>query len=139
MDLNELLHAHQVEVMKASGSGDDAGQKNHFAKVTLYAEKIRELRESLQGLEPRPLVGSGETVIYGTYVDDPSPSRKIASPGTSESDEVSRDPAEMPLPPGMTSKALSQYYVGAYTYSDLSLALAEHTRQKLAPNTVPLS
>ena len=33
MDLNELLHAHQVEVMKAAAASDGPGRDNHFAKV----------------------------------------------------------------------------------------------------------
>ena len=40
MDLNELLYAHQLEVMKASASGD----ANHIGMIAEYAERIRQLR-----------------------------------------------------------------------------------------------
>lgn len=129
MDLYELLHDHQVEVMKASGSGDDAGEKGHFAKVALDAEKIRELRGKRQGPEPRPVTDSRKTIIYGTYAGEPSPAE--SGPATAlESVGCYLDPVEIPLPSSVTSKALNQYYVGTYTYTDLTLALAEHARQK---------
>jgi hypothetical protein len=40
MDLNELLYAHQVGVMKASACGDD----DHIARIAEYAAQIRQLR-----------------------------------------------------------------------------------------------
>ena len=129
MDLYEMLHAHQLEVMTASGSGDDAGQKSHFAKVALYAEKIRELRDKRQGPEPRPVANSRKTIIYGTYAGELSPAENGPAAAL-ESLGCSLDPVEIPLPSSVTSKALNQYYVGTYTYTDLTLALAEHTRQK---------
>lgn len=44
MDLNGLLHEHQVAVMKAAASGDGSARDNHFAKVVEYAERVRALR-----------------------------------------------------------------------------------------------
>lgn len=129
MDLNELLHAHQVEVMKASGSGDDAGQKSHFAKVALYADKIRKLRDSRLGAEPLPLTNSAQAIIYGTYAGDPSSGQENGPFNNGESHGNALHLDEEPLPPGITSKTLNQYYVGSYLYTDLSLALAEHARQ----------
>ena len=40
MDLNELLHAHQLEVMKASSSAD----QGHFSRIASYAARIKDLR-----------------------------------------------------------------------------------------------
>ncbi len=45
MDLNELLHHHQVATMKASMASSDTDRKGHFDKVSLYAKRIRVLRE----------------------------------------------------------------------------------------------
>lgn len=66
MDLNELLHAHQLEVMKASTSGDD----DRFAKIAEYAHRIRELRTvtPTAGVAQDPAVPP--TIIYGSYAGE---------------------------------------------------------------------
>ncbi|MFK4004139.1 hypothetical protein [Qipengyuania sp. NPDC077563] len=81
MDLNELLHAHQVAVMRASargGSHADDGN-DHFAKVAEYAERVRKLRDlRLAGEGGDPSLGerapnAPQTIIYGTYAGDKTP------------------------------------------------------------------
>lgn len=63
MDLNELLHAHQLEVMKASALVDE----DHFGLIAEYAEQIRQLR-TLSPSTPIPQDPSAPpTIIYGSY------------------------------------------------------------------------
>lgn len=63
MDLNELLHAHQLEVMKAGASADE----NHFGLIAEYAEQIRQLR-TISPSTPIPQDPSAPpTIIYGSY------------------------------------------------------------------------
>ncbi len=66
-DLNELLHAHQVELMKASSSDAGATRANHFDQVAQFANDIRNLRK----ISPEALPARGNTephtIIYGSY------------------------------------------------------------------------
>ncbi|MCD1591742.1 hypothetical protein K7H13_13395 [Qipengyuania citrea] len=71
MDLNELLHAHQVSVMQASAAGDDRGRDDHFTKVAEYAERIRQLRALRQDHEAPIRLAEPDTIIYGTYAGRP--------------------------------------------------------------------
>lgn len=63
MDLNELLHAHQLEVMKASASESD----DHFGRIAEYADRIRKLRtvSPTEGIPQDP--AAPPTIIYGSY------------------------------------------------------------------------
>lgn len=81
MDLNELLHSHQVAVMRASargGSHADDGN-DHFAKVAEYAERVRKLRDLRLageggGVSPGERAPNApQTIIYGTYAGDKTP------------------------------------------------------------------
>lgn len=72
MDLNELLHAHQVAVMRASKAGDEASRENHFDQVALYAERIRELRELRRAADRPPTRAESATIICGTYAGAPA-------------------------------------------------------------------
>ena len=72
MDLNELLHAHQVAVMEASSAGDEATRGTHFDQVALYAERIRALRDLRRAAERPPTRAESETIVYGTYAGDPA-------------------------------------------------------------------
>jgi hypothetical protein len=63
MDLNELLRAHQLEVMKAAPSGDE----NLYGMISEYAERIRRLRP-IEKSSPIPQHPSAPpTIIYGSY------------------------------------------------------------------------
>ena len=63
MDLNELLYAHQLEVMKASTCGDEA----HFEKISEYAARIRQLR-TMAPVNAIPTEDTAPpTIIYGSY------------------------------------------------------------------------
>jgi hypothetical protein len=117
MDLNELLHAHQVEVMKAAASGDEKSRQHHFDQVAIYAERLRQLK------------GSRRT-------PDPAPHPSLASLNSWEDEGGALDPplvplpADTPLPSGITANLIREYHVGPYVYQDLSLAMAENERQK---------
>ena len=63
MDLNELLHAHQVEVMKASASGDES----HLGMIAEYAERIRQLRTISHTRSVPHDASAPPTIIYGSY------------------------------------------------------------------------
>lgn len=130
MDLNELLHAHQVEVMRASASNDQAGKDDHFAKVAEYAERVRQLREMRSDLfVTTPAIPTPETIIYGTYagpIEQPATAKAVDS---WEDEGGALDPPQVVMPDGVTSKTVRHYHVGPYVYQDLDLAVAEHMRQ----------
>ena len=130
MDLNELLHAHQVEVMRASASNDQAGKDDHFAKVAEYAERVRQLREMRSDLiVTAPAIPTPETIIYGTYagpIEQPAAAKAVDS---WEDEGGALDPPQVVMPDGVTSKTVRHYHVGPYVYQDLDLAVAEHMRQ----------
>lgn len=129
MDLNELLHAHQVAVMRASASGDELGRDNHFAKVAEYAERIRQLREVRPMTDDKKQANGPETIIYATYAGDPvgQPTPRDVKSWENEGGDL--DPPEVVLPEGIETKMVREYRVGPYVYQDLNLAMAEHMRQ----------
>ena len=133
MDLNELLHAHQVAVMQASASGDEHGRDNHYAKVAEYAERVRQLRKMKQMADgPKPIparAGAPETIIYGTYAGDAAVPAKARPVEAWEDEGGALNPPQVILPDGVTSKTVRHYHVGPYVYQDLDLAMAEHLRQ----------
>lgn len=131
MDLNALLHAHQIEVMKASAIGDDAGRQNHFHKVALYAEKIQELRDSLGTRNPISDHALPDRVIYGIDASNIAQEPGGGAPLASWEGEGGAVASPMTQgPDGPSRKTVCQYFVGPFVYSDLSSALAEHARQK---------
>ena len=93
MDLNELLHAHQLEVMKAAASGGDQAGNSHFEKVALYAERIRNLRVFRQQAGSSPWPSTAPAIIYGTYAGDPTP---ISGPPQLNSWENEGGPVDPP-------------------------------------------
>lgn len=141
MDLNQLLHSHQVAVMNASAAGNDLERDNHFARVAVYAERIRQLREVRMTTETANPAAGPQTIIYGSYAGDPedgAPARPIAASPTAggedrwEGEGGALDPPQIPdvsLPDGITTRVVREYRVGPYVYHDLALALAEHLRQ----------
>ena len=130
MDLNELLHAHQVEVMRASASNDQAGKDDHFAKVAEYAERVRQLREMRSDLfVTAPAIPTSETIIYGTYAGPIVQPGAAAAVTSWEGEGGALDPPEVIAPAAVRTTLLRQYHVGAYVYQDLDLAVAEHMRQ----------
>lgn len=67
MDLNELLHAHQVEVLKANASPDRRARESHFDNIAQYAREIRALRIIVPPVRALPAAPSDHTIIYGSY------------------------------------------------------------------------
>lgn len=45
MDLNELLHAHQLATMQAQRLQDPVERQNQFDLIALFAGRVRRLRE----------------------------------------------------------------------------------------------
>ena len=132
LDLNELLHRHQVEAMKAAAAGNGPEKENHFAKVAEYAERVRALRER-HPMSDKPVSSEGPpAIIYGTYAGDAG-KPSAASPVQSWEDEggAVRHP-EHTVPEGIETKLVREYRVGPYVYQDLDLAVAEHLRQMSA-------
>ena len=138
MDLNELLHAHQVAVMQASARGDDADRDGHFAKVAEYARRVRALRTMDPMISDKTIAPEGPPdIIYGTYAGDagkPSGAEPIAS--WEDEGGAVRHP-ETPLPEGVELTMVRHYHVGPYVYQDLDLAVAEHLRQLSARDHGP--
>lgn len=119
MDLNEMLHAHQVAVMKASAAGDDRGRDDHFARVAEYAEQIRRLRgvamtsapqkgtpatgvhvssPQVTGIVPSRADGPPD-IIYGTYASETSASSSNAQDNAWENEGGAVIPPERDDPP----------------------------------------
>lgn len=130
MDLNELLHAHQLEVMKASASPDGQTRQGHFEKIAIYARRIRELRQiRTPGASPSA-EETPETIIYGSYAGETAPAVPNATLESWESEGGAIYPPLVPPPPEITTRIVREYQVGPYVYHDLSLAMAEYERQK---------
>ena len=132
MDLNELLHAHQLAVMKASGAGDVDVKAGHDADVARYAREVGALRAVHNRSGESTGANTAGAIIYGTYagndvVREP-PLHSWEDEGGSL-DPALVESAPLSLPDGMTSEIVRQYRVGPYVYQDLGLALAEHLRQ----------
>ena len=134
--MNELLHAHQVEVMKAAASGDEECRQHHFNQVAIYADRLRQLRGSRRTPDPAPCASGRKTIVYGTYAGDPAADPSLASLNSWEDEGGALDPpfvplpAETSLPSGITVNLIREYHVGSYVYQDLSLAMAENERKK---------
>lgn len=129
MDLNELLHAHQVAVMHASAAGDDRARKIHFSRVAEFAERIRQLREVRRMTENKRQANGPETIVYSSYAGDtvgPPAPRPVES---WEDEGGALYPPEVVSPEGIKTKMVREYRVGPYVYQDLNLAMAEHMRQ----------
>lgn len=73
MDLNVLLRAHQIEVMKASMCRDDARRQGHFDSAARFAEEIGELRAAPNSVIPMLNKVYAGTLSYGSYAWDPLP------------------------------------------------------------------
>lgn len=136
MDLNQLLHSHQVAVMNASAAGDHHERDNHFARVAEYAERIRQLREVRMMTETTNPAAGPQTIIYGSYAGDPDGGASeqalpasISGGGEDrwEGEGGALDPPE--IPDGIKVRMVREYRVGPFVYHDLDLALAEHLRQ----------
>ena len=129
MDLNELLHKHQVEVMKAAAAGDGPGKDSHFARVAEYADRVRALRK-VHPVADNPAAPDGPpAIIYGTYAGEnakPAATEPVAS--WEDEGGAVRHPS-IPLPDGIETKLVPEYRVGPYVYQDLDLAVAEHLRR----------
>ncbi len=135
MDLNELLHAHQVSVMRASIAGNLAERDGHFEKVAQYAEEIRCLRNRRAQPTDDAQLAVPQAIIYASYAGsgaDPEPEEAVEE---WEDEGGSLDQPETELPEGVATAELRQYYVGPYIYQDLGLALAEHLRQLSSDET----
>lgn len=132
MDLNVLLHAHQLAVMRAKGAGDDESRQIHFDKAAQYAEDIGALR-----IPPNRTVAllssvARGTLSYGSYAwDSPQKPPSSLDAWENEGGAISR-PRATPVAESRLTLP-SQYFVGSAVFSDLSLAVAEHARQRQAP------
>lgn len=129
MELNELLHKHQAAVMRASAAGNDDERDDHFAKVAEYAERIRQLRDVQQPKETPNRVDTPGAIIYGSYAGPPATVSPATATESWEDEGGALNPPQVPLRDDLTSKLTNQFFVGPYTYTDFSLALAEHARR----------
>lgn len=91
MDLNELLHAHQIEVMKASASDDAV----HYGRIAEYAERVRQLRTVPPSRTVAQHPAAPPTIIYGSYAGDP-PREGGAQPRLPTADVLARADSENP-------------------------------------------
>lgn len=96
MDLNELLHAHQVEVLKANASEDSEIREGHFDMIARYADEIRALRKVAPEDRSARVASSRDTVIYGSYAGNPSPAPGPPALPTGRRDAEARAASENP-------------------------------------------
>ena len=134
MDLNELLHSHQVAVMKASAAGDEAARETHFVEVEHYADRIREVRAI--NVAAKLAQGSpslGDPLVNNRQLADltADSARASITKWEGEGGALATSGATA-LPSGIRTDTIKQYYVGPYRFTDLGLALAEHARQVAA-------
>lgn len=129
MELNKLLRAHQVEVKKASAAKDDEERRHHLDQVASYAGQINEARSARRGaiippqVSPVPVNCDAGTRDASLAPADSHPSwdnegGAIAQPVVPVTDKA---PLEIP----------ARYFVGAEEYSDLTLAVEAHAKQKI--------
>lgn len=136
MDLNELLDAHQRAVMQIGNAagpdsgGDSAGDGEHATRIALYAASIRNLRDGPAPADQHPDCRNADTIIYAGRSDTGEPRSATPALAAWEAEGGARVPPHDPLPAGITMTMRPEYRVGAHTYSDLALALAEHARQQ---------
>ncbi len=91
MDLNELLYAHQLEVMKAGACGD----ANHMGRIAEYAERIRQLRKVSRSTPIAQDPFAPPTIIYGSYAG-PSATAEGEAQSLRDSDPAHRPLSENP-------------------------------------------
>lgn len=129
MDLNELLHAHQVAVIKANLAGDDDVRERHATKLASYAERIRKLRGLCSEERVALDAESPETILCASYAgDDHSRSSNVLI----EEWESEGGSLKVPPVPQISESSVHFYHVGRFVYTDLALAKAEQKRQSLA-------
>lgn len=87
MDLNELLYAHQLEVMKSGKTGDT----DHFERIAEYVRRIRQLRETPPYRERTLDSSAPTTIIYGSYAGIVANDDKVT-----ERDGGAEEPAHAP-------------------------------------------
>lgn len=150
MDLEEMLHMHQVAVMKAAAAGDTEGQSDHFAKVAEYAARIRAMRGRVPandvGKAPQvhdaqaPMLtpeNGPPAIIYGTDANATGRRPAAQQVDSWEDEGGAVRNREYSLPEGIETRTVREYRVGPYVYHDLDLAVAEHLRQLRAADTGP--
>ena len=129
MDLNELLHAHQVEVIKANLAGDDDVREHHATKLASYAERIRKLRGLCSEEQVAMDAESPEMILCASYAGD---GHTMSSKALIEDWESEGGSLRAPPVPQISESSVHFYHVGRFVYTDLALATAEHKRQSLA-------
>ena len=137
MDLNELLHAHQVAVMNASAQNEDDDRDGHFAKVAEYAERVRQLRAMRSPPDVSATPGEPPAIIYGSYAGEDGDNAAPEPVGTwGDKGVVRKPPPEDDTPPADGGKG-EGYRVGGSLFASLDEALAEHLRIMSAERDTP--
>lgn len=138
MNLNGLLHNHQVALMMACSASDDLDRQRHLATAAFFAERLRKLRG--HRLEDGQVTSYSEDSIDSGNYAGPVPDGQGADYLSSWEDEGG---SLSKVPPGQSGPEIStviafEYHVGPYVYQDASLALAELERQKQHAGGRPL-
>lgn len=128
MDLNILLRAHQIEVLRADAAGDYLSRQWHLDKATVHAEQIGALRVAPENAFKPSVAAPSAFLAYKTYAWDPADDLNPSTDSwDNEGGAINSPPASQ-----VTRKPLrlsSQYFVGRSVFSDLPRAVAEHARQ----------
>lgn len=128
MDLNSPLRTQQIKAMKASASKGEESRQHHLDDAARHADGIRAFR-----LAPRRTIRTETTVCadmpeHGTFTWD---AIDPASPTDSWDNEGGAiNPTESPKIPETPLKLAPQLFVGSIAFTNLTLAVAEHARQK---------
>lgn len=137
MDMNELLHAHQIAAMKADRELDRPLRLAYLETVSLYAERIHSRRKRWQRDLPFSRDLSHSPLVSARIEQSKTASRSLRASSAIdnwESEGGALEPRLVRMPAGITTHLVPHYRVGSFVYSDPDLAIAEYVRQK---NKVP--
>ena len=132
MDINDLLHEHELAVRRASEATDDGERGNHFAKVAEYADRVRRMREDnavKANLGPVTItITQPETIIYGTYTGALEQPSAAVAVNSGDAEAAALDPPEVVLPARVIYNDVRHYHVGPYVFQILIVGVADHLR-----------
>ena len=124
--INELLDAHQRAAMQTQADGSPQA-----IRVALYAARIRELRDSHDGVGNVPIALDDDMLVYAGRSGAAAirPGSKALESWETEGGAIASQEAAV-FPKGITMTLRPEYRVGPNVYTDLALAVAELARQQ---------
>ncbi|WP_394730630.1 hypothetical protein [Altererythrobacter sp. GH1-8] len=129
MELDKLLRAHEVEVKKVSAAKDGEERRHHLHQVASCAGQISKARSARGGAIIRPQA-SPVSVNCDAGTRDASLAPVDSHPSwDNEGGAIAR--AAVRVPDKAPLEIPARYFVGAEEYSDVTLAVEAHAKQKI--------